>query len=300
MNNKFYFDQDGYFILKPNFNDENFEKAIVAFQNILKKCQNELYKKIRVYDDYFFKINVSGIENIFDEQIINQDILNVINESGIVDIAKNVLQEDELILSLSRYHVTNHASHLGIWHRDAKHSSSDSVQINIYLFDETGMEIVKDSHKREDSQKESLIMNSKPYSSLENVSHLSTKAKNIIAFKPSLIHRGKTLKNRAHLHFRFTKKKALPNLIDKSKSLDYLDNYKIDKKLKDLIIDSARYGYIYDAKNYYRKKNFKENFLRILRYCIHKFLFFFDYDNKIYLKFSVRPCLNIRKFFRLK
>lgn len=79
-----------------------------------------------------------------------------------------------------------------------------------------------------------------------------------------------------------------------------MDNYKIEKKLKELLIDSAKYGYIYNAKVYERKNNFKENFLRIFRYCLHKFLFFLDYDNKIYLKFNVRPCLNARKFFGLK
>lgn len=300
MNNKFYFEQDGHLKLEAKFNDETFKGAIAAFKLILKKSQNELYKKIRVYDDYFFKINVSGIENVFDEKIIHQDILNLINESNIVDIAKSILQENELILHLNRYHVTDQATHLGIWHRDSEHNSTESVQINIYLFDEIGMEIVNNSHKREDLPKETLVMKSKPYSSLENTSHISAKAKNIIAFNPSLIHRGKTLKKRAHLHFRFTKKKALPKLIDKSSSLSYLDTYKIEKNLKDLLIESAKYGYLYNIEDYVRKKNFKENFLRIFRYGIHKFLFFLEYDNKIYLKFSVRPCLIIRKFFRLK
>jgi len=68
MNNKYYFDENGFFTFRPKINDETFNKALKAFKLILEKSQNELYKKIRVYDDYFLKINVSGIENIFDEQ----------------------------------------------------------------------------------------------------------------------------------------------------------------------------------------------------------------------------------------
>lgn len=211
MDNKINFNQDGYFVFETNFNDETFKKAITAFKNILIKSQNKHYKKIRVYDDYFFKINVSGIENVFDEQIIHQDILNLLNESNIVDIAKSILQEDELILHLNRYHVTNKTTHLGIWHRDAKYNTSDSVQINVYLFDERGMEIVNNSHKREDLPKEKLVISSKPYSNLEDVSHISAKAKNIIAFKPSLIHRGKTLKKELTYILDLQKKKPYPN-----------------------------------------------------------------------------------------
>jgi len=300
MNNKYYFDENGFFTFRPKINDETFNKALKAFKLILEKSQNELYKKIRVYDDYFLKINVSGIENIFDEQIIHQDILNLINESNIVDVAREVLEEDEIILTLCRIHVTDKTNHLGIWHRDAEHNNSESLQMNIYLFDEMGMEIVNKSHKRENLPRETLIINSKPYSNLEDVSHINVKAKNMIAFNPSLIHRGKTLKKRAHLHFRFTKKKALPELVDKSSSLIYLDNYKIEKNLKNLLLNSAKHGYIYDTKNYVRKKNFKINFLRMLRFFIHKFLFFLEYDNKIYLKINVRPCLKLRKIFGLR
>ena len=39
MNNKFYFDQDGYFTLEAKFNDETFKRAIAAFKLILKKSQ---------------------------------------------------------------------------------------------------------------------------------------------------------------------------------------------------------------------------------------------------------------------
>ena len=86
---------------------------------------------MRVYDDYSRKINLAGIEKIFDQKIIDQNIINLIEESKIFDIAKKLLNEEEVVMTLSRYHVTRNFSHLGIWHRDEKPGEMNSNQKNI-------------------------------------------------------------------------------------------------------------------------------------------------------------------------
>lgn len=299
MDLKSSFNDLGYCEFDPNHNINTLNKSKAIFRKILKKCENGLYKKIRVYDDYLLKINVSGIENVFDKEIIDQEILDLISNSNIINIAKSILEEEEIILTLSRYHVTNDITHCGIWHRDGKPNELESVQVNLYLLDETGMEIISKSHLRNNYDYEDEVLNLKPYSNLLNSKKISVTAGKVLAFNPSLIHRGKSLKRRAHLHFRFTKKKNLTKKADKSFSLDFLDNYSIDSNLKNLLIKSAEYGYIYETEDYNNNSKLKKNILRIIRFFIHKFLFFLNYDNKLYQKFNVRPCLSMRKIFNL-
>ena len=299
MNIKSSFKNLGYCFYDPKYDYKLLDNSRVHFKQILYKCENEIYKKIRVYDDYLFKINIAGIENIFDKEIINQDILNLLNNSNIINLAKSLLDDDNIILTLSRYHFTSDITHCGIWHRDANPNDSDSVQINLYLFDETGMEIIPNSHLRDNLAEEEIVLNSKPYSNLSNSEKITVKAGKILAFNSSLIHRGKTLNKRAHLHFRFNKKKNLKKINVETNPLDYLDNYSIDKEIKNLIIDSASYGYIFGADDYFYNKSFKNIILRALRLFIHKFLFFLNYDNRLYLKFNVRPCLKMRKLFKI-
>lgn len=293
------FAENGYCVVNLNLNYQILDSARKAFFSILQKTKKEIYKKVRVYDDYTLTANIAGIENIFDQDIINQDILNLINESNIVNLAKFILDEDDIVLYLSRYHVTNDYSHLGIWHRDEEPNNLQSVQVNIYLYDETGMDIIPNSNKRENLMEENLVFNTCRYLSLKNSTPVSMNAGQVLVFDPSLIHRGKTLNNRAHLHFRFAKKNFLQKREDKSHTLDYLNSYNINQELKNTLLSSARHGYIYDCDEYIHKKNVKLQIHRIIRYIVHKFLFFLPYNSKIYGFFNVRPCLVKRKFFNI-
>jgi hypothetical protein len=168
MNNcKKSFVNNGYCIINLNLNYQILDCARKAFLNILQKTKKGIYKKVRVYDDYTSVPNIAGIENIFDKDIIDQDILNLINVSNIVNLAKFILDEDDIVLNISRYHVTNDYTHLGIWHRDSEPNSLQSVQVNIYLYDETGMDIIPNSNKRKNTLEEDLVFNKCRYTSLK-------------------------------------------------------------------------------------------------------------------------------------
>ena len=73
MNIKSSFKNLGYCFYDPKYDYKLLDNSSINFKQILYKCENEIYKKIRVYDDYLFKINIAGIENIFDKEIINQE-----------------------------------------------------------------------------------------------------------------------------------------------------------------------------------------------------------------------------------
>ena len=208
---------------------------------------------MRVYDDYSRKINLAGIEKIFDQKIIDQNIINLIEESKIFDIAKKLLNEEEVVMTLSRYHVTRNFSHLGIWHRDEKPGEMNSIQLNIYLYDETGMEIIPNSHLRNNNDAENHVLKQFPYKDIPLQKPITVKAGDVCIFNPSLIHRGKTLKDRAHLHFRFKKKKNIHENYT-SEEKNYLKNFVITKEMNKILYNSLDYENRYSSKEYYFKK----------------------------------------------
>ena len=82
----------------------------------------------------------------FHKDILDQHIINFIQSTKIIDYAKSVLG-DNIELDLSRYHLTENFSHVGIWHRDEKINHDNlSIQINVFLFDETGLQVIDNSH----------------------------------------------------------------------------------------------------------------------------------------------------------
>lgn len=293
------FKKDGFIIYNPKINYNTIINARESLKKIITICQNHQYQYVRVYDDYSKKINIAGIEMIFDEEIIDQNVINLIQESNIINIAKKILNDEDLILVLSRYHVTQKYTHLGIWHRDGKPNSLDSLQLNIYLYDETGMEIVKDSHTRHNFELEEQVLNTYRYKDLPSQTPITVKAGDVCVFNPSLIHRGKTHKDRVHLHFRFMRKKQL-NKKFFSISKNYLTKLDINNDLLEVLNNSLDYENRELLKKYVFKRDVKSKFMRLIRYMIHNFLFFLPIQNKLNSFFNVRPCLNKRSILKIK
>ena len=288
------FQQNGFLVIDNNLSDELLNKARTAFLEIKKKSEHS-YKYVRVYDDYSNKINLAGIELPFHSEIINQDIINLIEEKKIIKIAKNILQDKNIQLTLCRYHLTSKYSHIGIWHRDGRPSVLETIQLNIYLYDENGTEIIPGSHLRDDNEEEKLILSKSKYSLLNGAKKITCKSGQVLVFHPSLLHRGISDKDRAHIHFRFSKKKEVNKFY--SQDYNYLQNYKISDEVKDSIFKSSIN--LEDIELYSHKKDIKSKILRKIRFLIHKILFFLPYHSKIYGKLNVRPCLKNRKKFKI-
>lgn len=302
MPNNFYdnFNLNGYAKWPNLINRKTLEMARNDFQRILNSLNKINYKYIRVYDDYSKRINISGIEMIFDKDLLSQNIINIIEESKIVEIAKKILKDEDLVIILSRYHVTNNYTHLGIWHRDGEPNKLDSIQLNIYLYDEKGMEIIPGTHLRENNQKEINSLKVSPFVNLINQHSIECAAGEVLAFHPSLLHRGKTLKDRAHLHFRFVSKKKLKEVNHEKPNIEYLEKYKLSNGLLDILKKSICYENRKTAQEYFYPNNSnKYKIILLIRYILHNVIFFLPYESKLYSFFNVRPCLKKRFLFGL-
>lgn len=295
------FRKDGLLILNnSNINLELLDNVRKKLSEIKEKCLKQLYNKYRVYEDYSKDANIAGIENIFSQEIINQEIVDLFERSNVVEIAKQLLNDDNIILKLNRYHVTSKYSHIGNWHRDGLPNNLESVQLNIYLYDEQGTEIVPDSHIRENNHLENKIINKSVFSNLKNSKPIKCKSGQILAFHPALLHRGKSKDDRAHIHFRFYKIKDEKEFeqSERDANTGYLQKYNMTKGTQKII--SEYYATNKEEKSYIHEKNLKKNLLRITRFLIHKMLFFLSPQNPIFGRLNCRPCLKMRKIFFLK
>lgn len=289
------FEKIGYLKISDALEQNLIEQSQKDLEKIKTFCQNKNYNYIRVYEDYSERINIAGIENIFHEFIINQNVVTILEKSDVINIAKDLLKTDEIVMTLSRYHVTDNISHLGKWHRDGKPGQLESIQLNIYLYDESGFEIVPNSHLLENSSEENKLLNNSPYTNLVNTKNISAKSCSILAFHPSFLHRGKSIYRRAHIHLRFKKKTRFERENDIYKGFNFLDNYLMSDETKKIISSSLHFQK--NLSPYHHRTNIKKFCIRKIRILLHKLLFFLPYESIVYKKLNIVPCLKLRKKF---
>jgi ectoine hydroxylase len=293
-------DNNGYSIIQSRLEPEIILKAQTAFKSILNKVEKKEYNYYRVYDDYSLVPNISGIEMVFHPNIINQDIIDFITDSKLLDIAKEILGED-IYLELSRYHLTKNYSHVGIWHRDASITDpQDAIQLNIFLFDEQGLQVVDGSHK-EDAAISTKEIIDRPFIYIKNSHWVETKAGDILVFNPAVLHRGISAFPRANLHFRFRKKNNLRlDKNEKNKLNLYIDKLKFTDDWKNVLDDQHSQFVDANLKEFNFKNNIRFLILRVIRNFIHNFIFFLSFESKLYSVFWVKPNLRLRTLFKLK
>jgi hypothetical protein len=293
-------DNKGYSIIQNCLDQETIYKAQTAFKLILNKVKKKDYNYYRVYDDYSLPPNISGIEMVFHPNIINQDIIDFIINSKLLDIAKEILGED-IHLELSRYHLTENYSHVGIWHRDATiNDPQDSIQLNIFLFDEQGLQVVDGSHK-EDAVISSKEIIDRPFIYIKNSRWVETKAGDILVFNPAVLHRGISAFPRANLHFRFKKKNGhYLNKNEKNKSNLFNDKLKFSDDWKNILYDQQSQVINLELKEYKCQNNIRSFIIRLIRNFIHNFIFFLSFESKLYSIFRVKPNLRLRALLKLK
>tara|TARA_B100000029_G_scaffold448613_1_gene471237 strand:+ start:8021 stop:8941 length:921 start_codon:yes stop_codon:yes gene_type:complete len=297
-----FFKENGFLVKENPISLQSLEKARESFKKIVLKVKNGGYKYIRVYDDYSNSLNLAGIDILFHPEIIDQNIVNLLNESKIINYAKNILGEN-IKLTLSRYHLTEDVSHIGNWHRDAlPNKELTSLQINLYLFNEKGIQILPKSHLKELSDENKLKISKSPFSSLKNSQLIETKETECLIFNPAIFHRGYSSNRRANMHFRFEKKETKNHSLcrlDVSKKEKYYSNLYFSNEWKRIIFLNESIIFENDLKEYLHSKKIKNKILRKIRFFIHHFIFFFPLNFYLYKKFNVRPNLKIREFFHI-
>ena len=285
---------NGYLIVSKKIDDNSILNAQKSFCKIKEKAKKGSYPYIRVYDDYSFSKNLAGIEMTFHKDIIDQNVIDFIQGTKVIDYAKSILGEN-IELDLSRYHLTENFSHVGIWHRDEKiNHDNQSIQINVFLYDETGLQVVEKSHKQYFNNE--FEIKKRPYSSFNSSKWINTKAGEVLIFDPAVLHRAISEKSRANIHFRF--KKRVKDT-DKSYFANY-NNIHISNEWKEILENSPNAVDETTVKKYKKVNNLKSILLIICRRIIYNLIFFLPLKSLLYRAFDVRPNLFLRRIFGIR
>lgn len=284
-------DKVGYIVVDLNIPDKTLEAAQLAYMEVYKKAELREYKYIRVYDDYLGRMNISGIEMCFHPEIVDSRITDLLNYSNSAKIAMDILGE-KVKMPLSRYHMTGKYSHVGNWHRDDEPGNSKSLQMSIFLYDEMGMEVIPESHNREYSKVEKSLLDKSNFADLPNSVHVSAKAGSMIIFKPAIIHRGRSVKSRSNIHFRF---KSDNDYF--FQNCDYLKGFNSDWRN---VLCNKNSTLINNSINEYdHSKKISDQLRRVVRTFVHYAIFWLPLDSWLYKKTGAYPSLKIRMFFGL-
>ena len=79
------FQENGFLIVENSIDSTILNKARDSYNQLYLKAKKGKYPYVRVYDDYSNKPNLAGIEMVFNPAIIDQNIINLLNKSKILD-----------------------------------------------------------------------------------------------------------------------------------------------------------------------------------------------------------------------
>lgn len=285
-----HFDKFGYALVESGLeNTQTLLDAQKAYEDIFNYVESGKYPYFRIYFDYFGKKNISGIEMPFHSKIIKKNIVAFLNASNLVKGTKDILK-GKLKLELSRYHMTREEFGLaGNWHRDGDIGESQILQVNIFLFDEKGLEVIPMTHiKKSPGAEEEINKNS--FTSLKESVHLKSKAGNILFFNPAILHRGFCSGFRANIHFRFS--------IDSNfKHFDFDNAVGFNQDWAEIL--SNKNSVITDSyiKKYMQPKGVLYLLKKSIRTFIHYVFFLFPNNFILFKKFNIHPNFKLRKIF---
>lgn len=287
-------EESGYVLVDTNLTADDLVKAQQAYKEIYTKTENGQYKYIRVYDDYIGKLNISGIEMPFHPDIIDPRIVDILNKTNIIPIAKEYLG-DNIKLALSRYHITRDKSHIGMWHRDSDIGTTSSLLISLFLYDEKGFELIEGSHKRGLTADEEAILGQKYglHANLKESLHAQGKAGQLIIFNPAILHRGISENPRANIHFRFEIDNDYEN-INTPNPYGFNEQWHSVLSNKNSIITDP------NIPEFSNKSSIKSWARKLIKTCVYYGIFFLPLTSFIYGSTKAYPSLKLRKLFHIK
>lgn len=284
----------GYAIVNANLGGKDLADAQQAYEEIYEKAKSGDYKYYRVYDDYLGELNIAGIEMPLHPDIIDDRIVNILNQTDIIKIAKDYLGE-KIKITLSRYHITGNKSHIGAWHRDGDMGTRRSLQISLFLYDEKGFELIESSHDREFSMEENTILNQKygVHDNLPNSTHVEAKAGQMIVFNPAILHRGISEKARANIHFRF-------EVDEDYEVVEPFNKYGFNEQWNSVLSNKNTIITTPEVPEFSSNLSFKSLVRKFVKTFVHYVIFFLPLNSVVYGRTGAYPSLKLRRLFHIR
>lgn len=195
------YEDQGYFVIRDYFNASEISSlrdVILTFHELWKKENATFYK-----EEAFNSSLITGSEYLaYDDRV---KLFNFISSKKIMNIVESVIPVNPAFMNTQLFFNPVNPQQKDFWHRDCQYDHgiegqkeaiqhTQVVHLRVPLFDELGMELVPETHKRWDNEEEfNVRQEEKGRVSSENLStgkKVQLAAGDLLVFSADMIHRG--------------------------------------------------------------------------------------------------------------
>jgi ectoine hydroxylase-related dioxygenase (phytanoyl-CoA dioxygenase family) len=195
------YDDQGYVVIRDYFNAaeiSSLRKVVLKFHDLWKKDNAKFYQ-----EEAFNSSLITGSQYLaFDDRV---KLFNFISSKKVMDIVESVIKNNPAFMNTQLFFNPVDPKQKDFWHRDCQYDheveaqkkaiqETQVVHLRVPLFDELGMELVPETHKRWDNEEEyNVRQEEKGRLSSENLSSgkaIKLAAGDLLVFSADMIHRG--------------------------------------------------------------------------------------------------------------
>jgi ectoine hydroxylase-related dioxygenase (phytanoyl-CoA dioxygenase family) len=195
------YDEQGYFVIRNYFNASEMAslRAVILKFHGLWKDENEIFYQ----EEAFNSSLITGSQYLsFDDRV---KLFNFISSKKMMNIVESVITNDPAFMNTQLFFNPVNPQQKDFWHRDCQYDydiedqkkviqDTQVLHLRVPLFDEPGMELVPETHKRWDSDEEfnvrEEIKGRVSSESLSTGQKIELAAGDLLVFSADMIHRG--------------------------------------------------------------------------------------------------------------
>ncbi len=232
------FRENGCTLIDMGLNIKEINKYRNAIEDLRDKAIQIQYPLRRCYYPHISTDNIAAIESPFNKLISNDLIKELFMQIRLGQAIKDLMNWENVYLHLARLFTMRKYKYLGDWHRDygawdGDIAGMETIQVGIYLKDQSGFRIVKPKFDKWGDSEDRIRKDEAPRSCLpfklpkSHYTEINGKPGYILFFAPGLMHQGNSNFDRLDFHLRFSKSENISNLNKNDyyfeKNINYLD-----------------------------------------------------------------------------
>lgn len=195
------YDVQGYFVLRNYFTGSeisSLRKVILKFHELWKQDHHEFYQQ-----EAFNSSLITGSQYLQTSDRVT--LFNFISSKKMMDVVESVIPTNPAFMNTQLFFNPVNPRQKDFWHRDCQYDhdvegqkkaiqETQVLHLRVPLFDELGMELVPETHKRWDTEEEfNVRQEEKGRVSSDNLStgkKIELAAGDLLVFSADMIHRG--------------------------------------------------------------------------------------------------------------
>ena len=195
------YDEQGYFVIRNYFNDAEIAQlrdVVLKFHQLWQQDNATFYQ-----EEAFNSSLITGSEYLSSDDRVK--LFNFISSKKVMSVVESVIVNNPAFMNTQLFFNPVNPAQKDFWHRDCQYDhdiegqkiaiqETQVLHLRVPLFDELGMELVPESHKRWDNEEEFNVRQEEKGSvssdDLSTGKKIDLAAGDLLVFSADMIHRG--------------------------------------------------------------------------------------------------------------